>query len=133
MRNTIIVTAALVVVAFLAGFVPSYLKRRGLEGELSQARMENRFAQLRDLAGLAYLQVNQKNYGLAADISTRYFQSARDVANQTNDASARKMLEEILSSRDKITAELAKGDPAVVADWQNVFLKTRQATGLPAQ
>jgi hypothetical protein len=31
--------------------------------------------------------------------------------------------------RDQITAELAKGDPAVLNDLQNLFLKTRQATG----
>jgi hypothetical protein len=30
--------------------------------------------------------------------------------------------------RDKITAELAKGDPGVIDDLQDVFARTRRAT-----
>jgi len=128
-KNTIIIVAVLVVAAFLAGFLPSYIKRRGLESELRQATMENRMSQLRDLAGLAYLQANQKNYGLAADSSARFFQSTREVLNQTQDTARRKALEDLLGSRDKIASELSRGDPAVVNDLQTVFVKTRQATG----
>jgi hypothetical protein len=42
----------------------------------------------------------------------------REVANQTPDASSRKALEDLL----------AKGDTAAMADLQELFDKTRQAT-----
>src|ERR1700730_9161954 len=129
-KNTIIVAGALVIVAFLAGFLPSYAKGKRLENDLRQARQENRMAQLRDLAGLAYLQASQKNYGLAASTSARFFERTREVANQTPHASSRQALEDLLSGRDKITSELAKGDPGVLNDLQTLFVKTRQNTGI---
>ena len=44
---------------------------------------------------------------------------------------ARKALEDLMPPRDKITAELAKGDSGVIGDLQDVFARTRRAT-LPA-
>ena len=90
-------------------------------------------AQLRDLAGLAYLQASQKDYGLASATSTSFFNRTREVANQTPDSSGRKPLEDLLSLRDQITGELAKGDPGVVSDLQTLLVKTRQATAASAR
>jgi type II secretory pathway pseudopilin PulG len=127
-----IVVVVLLIAVFFAGFLPQYAKAKRLENELREAKQENSVAQLRDLAGLAYLQASQKNYGLAADTSTRFFDRTREVANQTPDSGGRKSLEDLLSFRDKITTELAKGDPGVLSDLQTLFLKTRQATALSA-
>jgi hypothetical protein len=129
-RNGIIVVAVLLVVVFLAGFLPSYAKANRLENELREARREHSLAQLRDLASLAYFQASQKNYGLAAGASTLFFDHTREVANQAPDV--RKPLEDLLSLRDPITAKLAKGDPGVLSDLQALFVKTRQATGIPS-
>ena len=128
MKNKIVVIGVLLIVVALAGFLPQYVKVRGLEKELSEAKQENSLAQLRDLAGLAYLQASQKDYGLAAGTSSRFFDSTQAAANQTADSSAKKSLEELLSFRDKITTGLAKGDPGVLNDLQALFLKTREAT-----
>jgi hypothetical protein len=43
------------------------------------------------------------------------------------------MYEDLLISRDKITAELAKGDPGVMGDLEDLFVRTRKATGAPAE
>jgi len=130
--KTLLVSGALVAAAFLAGFVPSYLRKNGVEAELRVARHENRMAQLRDLAGLTYLQASQKNYGLAAGTSARFFQSAREVADQTSDSAEKKALEDLLARRDQTTSELAKGEPAVLSNLEALFVKTRQATGAGA-
>jgi type II secretory pathway pseudopilin PulG len=131
--NKVIVVVVLLLVAFSAGFIPQYAKGKRLERELGAARHENSLAQLRDLAGLAYLQASQKDYGLASATSTSFFDRAREVANQTPDASGRKPLEDLLSLRDQITGELAKGDPGVVSDLQTLLVKTRQATAASAR
>jgi hypothetical protein len=130
--NRMIVVGVLLIVAFLAGFLPSYSKGKRLENELREARRENSLAQLRDSACLAYLQTSQKDYGLAAGSSTLFFDRTREVAKQTPDASGRKPLEDLLSVRDQITAKLAKGDPGALNDLQALLVKSRQATATSA-
>jgi hypothetical protein len=132
MDKKIMVVAVLLIVAFSAGFLPQYAKGKRLERELVEARQENGRAQLRDLAGLAYLQASQKDYGLAGGTSARFFDRTQEVANQTPDSSGRKPLEDLLKLRDQITAELARGDPGVVNDLQTLLVKTRQATAASA-
>jgi len=121
-------TAIALVAVFLLGFVPQRIKANRLETEVRQFRQEIAGDQLRDLIGLAYVQANQKNYGLAAETSSRFFGRVREMANQTQAASSRKALEDLLALRDKVTAELAKGDATVMGDLQELFDKTRQAT-----
>lgn len=129
MKNRIIVVIILLIIVFLVGFVPQYIKVKRLENDLSVARQENALAQLRDLAGLVFVQASQKNYGLAAGTSKQFFSRTREVANRAPDANRRKALEDLLASQDKITAELAKGDPEALGDLQVLFEKTRQAAG----
>ena len=129
MKNRIIVVIILLIIVFLAGFVPQYIRVKRLENDLSVARQENALAQLRDLAGLAFVQATQKNYGLAAGTTKQFFSRTREVANRAPDANGRKALEDLLASEDKITAELANGDPEALGDLQVLFEKTRQAAG----
>jgi len=128
--NRVIIAAVVLVVVFLAGFLPQYIKANRLDNELRQARQGNASAELRDLAALAYVQANAKNYGLAAATTTRFFNRVREVANLTADPNYKKALENLLVSRDKVTAELAKGDAGVMSDLQELFTKTRQVTGV---
>jgi hypothetical protein len=128
MKNSVIVVALALVGVFLVGFVPQYVKASHLESELLQFREAFAGAYLRDLIGLAYLQGNQKNYGLAADSVGRFFIRVREVVNQSRDSTRRKAVEDLLGPRDKITAELAKGDAAVLGDLEELFIKTRAAT-----
>ena len=129
MKNWTIIVIVLLVIVFLAGFVPQYVKVERLENDLSAAKQENALAQLRDLAGLAFVQTSQKNYGLAGETTQQFFSRTREVANRALDANGRKALEDLLASQEKITAELAKGDPEALGDLQVLFEKTRRATG----
>jgi hypothetical protein len=47
--------------AYGIGFVPRYLEARQLRRELAAAREQSDLARLRDLAGIAYLEVTQNN------------------------------------------------------------------------
>jgi hypothetical protein len=125
-KNRIVIAAIVLVLVFLAGFVPQYARARRLDNELRQAREGNAAAQVRDLIALAYVQANQLNYGLAADTVARFFNRTRELANQTEDPAVRKSLEDLLTVRDKVIGELAKGDAAVMADLRDLFMKTRQ-------
>src|SRR5512145_970872 len=102
-NNRITFAAVVLILTFLAGFLPGYVKGHRQEEELRVVRQENSLAQLRDLASLAYLQVSRKDYGLAAGTTTRLFDRIRVVANQTTNSANRKSLEDLLSLRDPIT------------------------------
>ena len=128
MKNKTLVAAIALITVFLVGFVPQYVKVNRLENELRQSRQEATGAELLDLIGFAYVQASQKNYGLAAETSSRFFNRVREVANQTQDANRRKGLEDLLALRDSVTAALAKGDASVMGDLQQLFVKTRQVT-----
>jgi hypothetical protein len=130
-RTWIIAGVALLLVVFLVSFLPPYVKATRLSNDLREARQENSMGQLRDLAAQAYFQAIQKNYGLAAGTSSRFFNRVPEVAGQMTDPGRRKSIEDLVSFRDKITAGLAKGDPSVLNDLQALFVKTRQATGNP--
>src|SRR3954449_12290700 len=106
MKNKVMGVAIALIAVFLVGFIPSYVKANRLENELRQSRQDGAGAELRDLVALAYIQANQKNYGLAADTSRQFFQRAHKRASQTQDAGRRKALEDLLASRDKVTAQL---------------------------
>jgi len=127
-KNRVIVAAICFVVVFLVGFAPQYSKARRLENELRKMRLDYAGAELRDLAGLAYIQATQKNFGLAQDTVKQFFDRAGDVANQMTDAKGRKALEDLMTFRERVVAELAKADPSAVGDLQDLFMKSRQAT-----
>jgi hypothetical protein len=133
MRNKAIISGVVLLIVFLAGFVPQYVKVNQLEAELQQARQGNTSAELRDLAGLAYVQANQKNYGIAAGTTARFFSRVREAAKQTPEANARKTYEDLLTTQDKITAGLAKGDAGVMGDLQDLLVRTRKATGASSE
>ena len=78
MQNKIIVAAVALIAVFLVGFIPQYAKAVRLESELRQSRQEAAGAEIRDLIGLAYVQASQKNYGLAAETSSRFFNRVRE-------------------------------------------------------
>lgn len=127
-RNTIILVALLMVASFLGGFLPTYAKVLSLEKELQTTRQQNISLQLRDLSSLLYLQAIQKDFGLAAETSTRFFDRVREVAGQTADTRDRALLEEMLLHRDRITSELALGSPEAVSALQALVVSTRAAT-----
>ena len=102
-KNRIMFFVVVLILTYFAGFLPGYLKGQRQERELRVARQENSLAQLRDLAGLAYLQASQRDYGMAAGTSTRLFDSIRQVSSQAPDSPRSKSLEELLTLRDPIT------------------------------
>lgn len=127
--------AALIGLAFLAGFIPQYLEVRRVRGELQSARDEiasrnsnRKLAHLRDLAGLLYLETNRKNYGLAGQYATQFYNAVSEAASQSSNASVKQELEQMLAGRDAITGGLAKGDPPVIGDVQALFEKTYELT-----
>jgi hypothetical protein len=135
MKNRLILWLLLLVVGFLAGFIPQYLKKQSISQELTATKQQLdscgarvAMSQLRDTASMLYLEATQKNYGTAADYSRRLFEGIQQQAGKTSDPIVKATLDDVLKSRDAITAELAKGDPAVITNLQPLVGKLVQGT-----
>ena len=80
------------------------------------------------LIGYVYLQTNLKNYGVASQYSTRFFNGVRAMAGQTSDANRQTFSQAALSKRNAVTGGLAKGDPAIAATVQGLFQSALETT-----
>jgi GAF domain-containing protein len=130
MKRNLIVWVVLLLVGFVAGVALEFSSEQRLKRDLETVneqlttyKTSSQVWQLRDSAALLGLEIARSNYGTAAEYSTKFFDQAREVASQTSDANLRNLLQEILNSRDRITAGIAKQDPAVLAEVQSMVAK----------
>ena len=121
-RNIVIAIAVLTIGAFLAGYVPQYLKASGLREELrvrderiAAMQREARISQGQGLAGLLLLELSRKNYGIAGQHASAFFDHVRGMIDDPGYAGAKSALEPIAAQRDAVVSGIAKADPAVDA------------------
>ncbi len=117
----------LFVTGLLLGFIPQYLKVRDLKRQVGVCNAAYQLAEVRRSASLTYIAATQLNYGTASGYANQFFEQVRRLEASTSDVSGRSMLSSVLASRDKITADLAKGDPQVVSDLQPILLAVEGA------
>ena len=117
----------LFVAGLLAGFIPQYLKARDLKRQLNVCNAAYQLAEVRRSAALMYVAATQLNYGTASGYANQFFEQVRRLQASTSDDSGRSMLSSVLASRDKITADLAKGDQQVITDLQPILLAVEGA------
>ncbi|MGB7601902.1 MAG: hypothetical protein WBM24_16455 [Candidatus Sulfotelmatobacter sp.] len=135
MRKDFMLWLCLLIAGFLMGFVPQYSRARRFEQDVATSRAQletcqirEQLSELQDAATLMYLEAMQRNYGTSGDDASRFFDQAQRLANSTKDAALRDVLREILGLRDQITADLAKGNAAVVSEMQPLLLKLDRDT-----
>ena len=135
MRNRLVLWLILLIVGFLIGFIPQYARSHRLQqnisamaGQLDTCRSAGQLSQLRSTATLMYLEATQKNYGTSGDYANRFFDQAQRLANDTHDEALSNLFRQLLTSRDQITAGLAKGDDAVLPAMQNILARLEQNT-----
>ena len=135
-RKTLsIVGGSLVVTAFLLGFVPQYMKARDLASQLGVERQQlnserdkSQMDELGLLCGYVYLQTNLKNYGLAGQYPTKFFDRVEAMNGQPPDSNRQAFPQPALAKRNSITQGLAKGDPSIVGALQDLLQSTLQTT-----
>ena len=111
-------------IAFLAGYLPKHSQLGDAGVQIANLNFKLKLAHLRTLAGTLYLQTSERNYGLAAQTSSQFFDQLRSIVEQVNDPRLKQMLMELSKSQDQITAGLANGDPAVLPKVADLLQKT---------
>lgn len=130
-RTKIILGAAVLLGSFLLGFIPQILENWRLQGEIARLQSEVSVAQrqaeidaLRNLAGRMLLEALQKNYGVAQELSTSYFDKTQKLEAEADNPALMAPLSQLLADRDAITAALTQGSPSVVPDLQSLLRRT---------
>jgi hypothetical protein len=133
-KMRLIVGGALVVAAFLLGFVPQYLKGRALDNQLSAVRQQlnsehekSQMDELGLLCGHVYLETSLKNYGLAGQYSSKFFDGVQAMMSQAPDSNRQSFLQETLAQRDAVTGGLAQGDPGTLSAVKDLFKRALEA------
>ena len=132
----LIAGAVFVVAVFLLGFVPQYMKVRALDNQLSVAREQlnsergkSQMDQLGLLCGRIYLETNLKNYGLASQYSTEFFNGVQTMMSQPSDSNRQSFLQKTLAQRNAVSGGLAQGNPDALPAIQNLFEHTLEVAG----
>jgi hypothetical protein len=123
---------------YLAGYWPERGRRLQAEqataaaqAQLADAQARLRLLELADQVLAAAQHLSDKNYGLARDQASRFFDAARAELAQTQKPEARAALEAALRPRDALVAALTQGDPAAAGMLFGVLESLRQAAGRP--
>ena len=99
--------------AVLVGYVPASLNARAARAEQDRLTHELALATLQvQLARMSY-EVSRDNYGLAAQLATRFFDGVPGVIAGAPDQAVTPPLRAALARRDEITADLAQANPEV--------------------
>lgn len=140
-RKTLLITiGTLLVAAFLLGFIPQYMKGRDLNQQLGAAQqqlnLERQKAQMDELGllcGHIYLETSEKNFGLASQYSSQFFDKVQVMMSQSPDPARQSFLQAALAQRDSITGKLAAGDPGAASAVQDLLQRTLEALENPSK
>jgi hypothetical protein len=134
-RNVALALSVALVGGFLIGFVPGCMRSNDLQSRLTRAEEAATFSTARDLASMLLVEVANRNYGNAADLSTRFFDHVRVLSEQTRDRETRDRLQQITAERETVSSGLAKNDPGIEAQIRNYVQQLHRMgpTALPAQ
>lgn len=101
------------IMVFLLGYIPSWLKTRSVQEQNSRLEYKLKLAELHGRLGMMSYEANRNNYANAAQFSTAFFSDLRKVADDTESGTLKQKVQPILSRRDEITANLAEPNPGV--------------------
>jgi hypothetical protein len=116
----LIVVASLLVAVFLVSFLPPYLNAKRLNTQVENLNHRVELAELSLSAARMFLEVARNNFGIASQEASKFFGEVRRIADQTSNTKLKEVLESIASRRDAVTAGLAKADPAVRQQVQDL-------------
>src|SRR5262245_29599430 len=133
------IAGALIIAAFLIGFVPARLTTQSLNHRLQQqekalvgqasefqkqqafSRDKLRLAELNNQLGMLMIMTQEKNFGEARERSTQFFDGLRQYTQDTQDNNVREKLMVILNRRDEITADLSLANAGVSDKLRSLY------------
>jgi soluble cytochrome b562 len=129
MRRGIIYVALLIVV-FLIGFVPMWLKSRESSRNLSKAEHQLNLARMQNFIASAVIDAQRGDYESARQAASDFFTSLREATDKVDDSALslaqREGLMSLIMQRDEIITLLARGDLASVNQLSDLYVSYRE-------
>jgi hypothetical protein len=125
-----LIYAAVLLIVFLLGFVPMWLKARTATNSLADAQHQLALAKMQNDLGSAAMDARRGDYEPARQALSRFFTSLRaDIDQGVNSSyteAQRNSLQSMLAGRDELITLLARSDPASADGLSDMYLGYRK-------
>ncbi|HWN09223.1 MAG TPA: hypothetical protein VNO50_08155 [Pyrinomonadaceae bacterium] len=125
--------AVVLLVVFLLGFVPMWIKTRSSRMDLAAAEQKLTIAQLQNTIASAVIDARRGEYEPARVAASQFFTSLLSEVNKGEDsalnAAQRSAVQPLFAQRDEIITLLARSDPAAADRLSDLFATYRKAMG----
>ena len=125
------IAAALVVVAFSAGFAWQWTEARQARQERDELATRLVFEELENELASAVIQTANDSHEGARELMSRFFTGLQSELDRAP-AEARTALAQILSRRDAVITALSRADPSSEALVTRIYMRYQVATGGPS-
>ena len=127
----LIIYAVLLLVVFLAGLVPMWLKSRTQARERDAAQASLRISNLQNMLGNAAIDARRAEYEPARQAASDFFTNLQIELDRGRDSAfnegQRNALRSVFATRDDTITLLARSDPASADRLVDLYTKYRQA------
>lgn len=128
----LLIYAALLLIAFLLGFIPMWMSARQRAGERDRAQAALRISTLQNTLANAAIDARQGRYEPARQAASDFFTNLRNEIDRGRDSvfteAQQATLGPIFETRDETITLLARSDPASADRLVDLYNKYRQAT-----
>jgi hypothetical protein len=125
-----LIYAAVLLIVFLLGFVPMWLKARTATNSLADAQHQLALAKMQNDLASAAMDARRGDYEPARQALSRFFTSLRADMDQGVNSSyteaQRNSLQSMLAGRDELITLLARSDPASADRLADIYLGYRK-------
>jgi hypothetical protein len=122
--------AALMLVAFLVGFVPMWLKARESGNNLATTQRTLNLAQMQNNLASSVIDARRGEYELARQAASQFYTSLQADIGKTDDSglseAQRTAAQGLFAGRDEIITLLARSDPASADRLADVYVAYRK-------
>jgi len=125
-----IIYVTLLIVAFLLGFVPMWIKAREYSGNLSEAEHQLNLARIQNSLASAVIDARRGDYESARQSASDFFTSLREVTEIEGDLALSRAqkegVESLITQRDGIITLLARGDLASADRLSDLYISYQE-------
>ncbi len=122
--------AAVLLIVFLIGFVPMWLKARGCAGTLATSQRELSLARLHNSLASAAIDARRGDYEPARQAASNFFTSLRAEAGKATDSVLtdlqKQNIQPLFAGRDEVITLLARSDPASADRLSDLYASYRK-------
>jgi len=131
LMQRIMIYAGVLLIVFLLGFVPMWLKARSATNSLAETEHQLILAKMQNNIASAVIDARRGEYEPARQAASQFFTSLRaelDKADASNFTQAQRQgIQPLLAGRDEIITLLARSDPACADRLTDLYVAFRKS------